>query len=75
MSRLSPTGLAYLTTDELERLYSPDEFESLAKDRITAEAYAYISGYAGKRRGAPNELGGVQAMGIPPPNLKRCEFC
>ena len=51
MSRLSSTGLAYLTTDELERLYSPDEFESLAKDRITAEAYAFISGYAGSGEG------------------------
>ena len=51
MALLSPTGLPYLTTDELESLYSPDDFEPLAKERITAEAHAYISGYAGTGEG------------------------
>ena len=51
MSPLSPTGLPYLTTDELERLYNPDEFEPIAKDRITAETHAFIACYAGTGEG------------------------
>lgn len=51
MSVLSPSGLPYLTTDELEGLFSPDEFEPLAKERIRSETYAYVSGYAGTGEG------------------------
>ena len=51
MSVVSPTGLPYLTTHELEGLYSPDEFEPLAKERIRPETYAFVGGYAGTGEG------------------------
>jgi len=41
------TGVPYLTTDELRRVYSVDEFEPLARERMHPANYGYVSGWAG----------------------------
>ena len=51
MITLSPSGLPYLSREELEAIYSPEEFEWLAKARIRPETYQYISGFAGTGEG------------------------
>ena len=51
MTVLSPSGLPYLTSDELAQLYSPDEFEPLAKERVRPETHGFVSGHAGSGEG------------------------
>lgn len=41
------SGVPYLTPSELDHLYSVEEFEPLAKERMTPAAYGYIAGWAG----------------------------
>jgi 4-hydroxymandelate oxidase len=41
------SGVPYLTASELEHLYSVEEFEPLAKERMTPTAYGFIAGWAG----------------------------
>ena len=40
-------GRAYLSEDELARIFSVDEFEPLAKERLLPSNYGYIAGWAG----------------------------
>lgn len=51
MLTVSPLGLPYLTREELDAIYSPEEFERLAKERIRPETYEYVSGFAGTGEG------------------------
>jgi len=41
------TGVPYLTREELARLYSVEEFEPLAKERLTPSTYSFYAGWAG----------------------------
>ena len=41
------SGVPYLTPSELERLFSVEEFEPLAKERMTPASYSYMAGWAG----------------------------
>ena len=41
------TGVPYLTPEQLARLHSVEEFETLAKDRMTPSVYSYVAGWAG----------------------------
>lgn len=40
-------GREYLTRDEVERLFSVEEFEPLAKERLLPSNYGYVAGWAG----------------------------
>ncbi|HVA88084.1 MAG TPA: alpha-hydroxy acid oxidase [Candidatus Saccharimonadales bacterium] len=41
------TGVPYLTSDQLQRVFSVEEFEPLAKERMIPSDYGYVAGWAG----------------------------
>jgi len=41
------TGVPYLTAEELGRIFSVEEFEPLARERLDPTVYSYVAGWAG----------------------------
>ena len=41
------TGVPYLTPQQLSRVHSVEEFEALARERMTPSVYDYVAGWAG----------------------------
>ena len=58
-------GAPYLEPEELARIFSVEEFEPLARERMPAEGYNFIAGAAGTGIGGSRQHRGVHALAVP----------
>ncbi len=63
--------VAHLVVDELERIFSVEEFEDIARQRMPIEGYSFVAGWAGSGGAARANREAYHPLGIPSTGARR----